>query len=428
MMKMRKFLVLAILLLCFGFLAACSDKESKDDGSSDEKVDAVELELYSWRPEDRQAYETFIEAFEAENPGIKVKFQPFESTEYNTILTNSLVSESGPDIVQLRPYSGTKTIADNGYLVPLNDVPGVMDIEESFLEAAKGSDGQIYGVPTTLNAGVIFYNKDLFAEYGLEPPETWDELVQVSEELKENDIIPIAQAGRAAYLLSMLHGVISPSAYGGNDFVQEITDGTVDITDQRMMETLDRMEQLEPYLPEDFIALDDNDAQALFYAQEAAMYINGDYRLETFENNAPDLNIGVIPGLKGEGESTPYVMNWVDGSYGVVENSEHKEEALKFIEFMASVEFGQMFSDELNRLSAVSGVEPKHELVKQVAQASEANTTPYLLLVYFGEGSPTTKTVFEDSLQGMYLGEISKEQVLEDAQANVERVAKEESE
>ncbi|WP_096274257.1 ABC transporter substrate-binding protein [Paucisalibacillus globulus] len=424
-MKFKKFILFILLVLTSGILFACSDKDTSSSGDSGEKVDAVELELYSWRPEDREAYEKFIEAFEAENPGIKINFQPFESTEYNTILTNSLVSGSGPDIIQLRPYSGTKSIADNGYLTQLNDVPGVMDIEDSFLEAAKGSDGQVYGVPTTLNAGVIFYNKDIFEKYGLAAPETWDELLEVSEELKNNGITPIAQAGRAAYLLSMLHGVVSPSAYGGNDYVDEILAGSTDLTDPRMMETLDRLEEIEQYLPKDFIALDDNDAQALFYAGEAAMYINGDYRLGTFEKNAPEMNIGVVPGLKGEGQNEPYVMNWVDGSFGVVEKSEHKEEALKFIEFMATKEFGQLFSDELNRLSAINGVEPKHELVKQITKASEANTTPYLLLVYFGEGSPTTKTVFEDSLQGMFLGEITKEQVLEDAQKNAERAAEE---
>ncbi|WP_036688557.1 ABC transporter substrate-binding protein [Paucisalibacillus globulus] len=423
-MKYKKLILFMILLIASGMLFACSDKDSKSS-SSEENVDVIELNLYSWRPEDRKAYEKFIEVFESENPGIKINFQPFESTEYNTILTNSLVSGSGPDIVQLRPYSGTKSIADNGYLTPLNDVPGVMEIEESFLEAAKGSDGQVYGVPTTLNAGVIFYNKDIFEEYGLEAPETWDDLLQVSKELKNNGIIPIAQAGRAAYLLSMLHGVISPSAYGGNDYVDEIIAGNTDLTDPKMLETLERMQEIEQYFPEDFIALDDNDVQALFYAGEAAMYINGDYRLGTFETNAPDMNIGVVPGLKADGPNNPLVMNWVDGSYGVVEHSEHKEEALKFIEFMATKEFGQLFSDELNRLSAINGVEPKHELVQQITKASEANTTPYLLLVYFGEGSPTTKTVFEDSLQGMYLGEITKEQVLEDAQKNVERVATE---
>src|SRR5699024_978866 len=383
-------------LLILGMLTACSgESDGKKESAMGE--DVVELELYSWRTEDREAYEKIIEVFEEQNPDIIVNFQPYESTEYNTILTNALVSGTGPDIAQLRPYSGSRTIADNDYLLPLDDVDGINDIDESFLEAAKGSDDKIYGVPLTLNAGVIFYNQNIFEELGLNIPETWEEFLEVSRELKNNDIVPIAQGGRDAYLLSMLHGVISPTAYGEN-YVNDVIEGNTDLIDSRMKDSLDRMEELEEFLPEDFIALDDNDAQAMFYAEEAAMYINGDYRLETFESNIPEIPIDVITGFKDENGESP-VMTWVDSSYGIVENTENEEEVLRFIEFLTTQEFGQLFSDNLNRVSAIEGVTAEHEVVQKITKASEENSTPYLMLVHYGEGSPSTKTIFEDGLQ-----------------------------
>lgn len=429
---MKKKLFIGLFLLTFSiFVVACSgdDKVEKEtSGSGDSNVDAVELEMYSWRTEDRAAYEEIIAAFEEENPDIKINFQPYESTEYNTILTNALVSGTGPDIVQLRPYSGSRTIADNDYLVPLNDINGIDDFDESYLEAARGSDDNVYGIPLTLNAGVVFYNKNIFEEFNLDVPETWDDFVEVSKELVKNDITPVAQGGRDAYLLSMLHGVIAPTAYHGNEYVDDLMAGNADLTDERILQTLDRMEELEAYLPKDFIALDDNDAQAMFYAEEAAMYINGDYRLETFENNIPDMPIGVIPGFKDEETGEASVMNWVDSSYGVVKGTEHEEAALKFMEFMTTPEFGQLFSDTLNRVSAVEGVTANHEIVQQVTEATEASSTPYLLLVHFGDGSPSTKTIFEDGLQGMYLGELTKQELLEKSQENADRAAEEEVE
>ncbi|MEI3614266.1 ABC transporter substrate-binding protein [Pseudogracilibacillus sp. SO30301A] len=424
---MKKKLIYLVILMAFSILFIACSKDAGKEGNKGSDEDTVELEMYSWRTEDRSAYEEIIEEFENENPGIKVNFQPYESTEYNTILTNSLVSGTGPDIVQLRPYSGSRTIADNGYLLPLDDVPGVQDIDDPYLDAAKGSDGNIYGVPLTLNAGVIFYNQNIFDDLNLDVPETWEELIEVSNVLKENDITPIAQGGRDAYLLSMLHGVISPSAYG-NEYVEDVIEGKTDLNDERMLKTLERMEELEEYLPDDFIALDDNDAQAMFYAEEAAMYINGDYRLETFQTNIPDVPIDVITGLKDDTTGDISVMNWVDSSYGVVKNSQHQEEALKFIEFMATKEFGQLFSDNLNRVSAIEGVTANHEIVQKINKASEESSTPYLMLVHFGDGSPSTKTIFEDGLQGMYLKEISKENLLDSAQENADRAAEEEVE
>lgn len=422
-MRLR-FVLLTVLLVVSSllFVACGNSKEAKTgEGASVDKKDTVELEMYSWRTEDRGAYEKIIAKFEEENPGIHIKFQPYESTEYNTILTNALVAGSGPDIVQLRPYSGTKTIADNDYLTALDDLEGLKNIDETYLDAAKGSDGKVYGVPLTLNAAVIFYNENIFKEQGLEVPETWDELLEVSEKLKSKDIIPIAQGGRDAYLLSMVHGVIAPSSYKGNEFVDKVVEGKSDFKDPAFIDSIERMKQLEQYFPKDFIALSDDDAKALFYTEDAAMYINGDYRLETFEENIPDIPLGVISGLSFEkGGETP-VTTWVDGSYGVVKNSKHQDEAMKFMEFMASQQFGQMFSDELNRLSAINGVEPEHPIVQQIAEASEKSSTPYLMLVHFGDGEPTTKTTFENALQGMYLGELTVDEVADETQENVER-------
>jgi raffinose/stachyose/melibiose transport system substrate-binding protein len=421
-MRFRGILLFCLFLSLSILLMACgkSEKENKTDGNG-ENAETVKLVMYSWRPEDRPMYEKAIAAFQDKHPNITIEFQPYKSTEYNTILTNALVSGTGPDIIQLRPYSGATTIADNDYLLPLDDVSGLADFNEQYLDAARGSDGKVYGVPLSLNSGVIFYNKTIFEKYGLEEPTTYEEFIEVCEKLKKEGIVPIAQSGRAAYLLSMTHAVIAPSAYGGNTFV----DSGMDLTDPSFIESVERMQEMAAYFPEDFIAIEDDAAQAMLYTEQAAMYINGDYRLATFESTAPELEIGVIPGLAEEPGGTPMVTTWVDGSYAAVKSSKHPEEALLFMEFLGSKEFGELFSNEVNRISAVPGVVPEHPIVKEISAASEASATPYLMLVHYGEGEPTTKTVFENALQGMYLEEITIDDVIQEAVKNAERAGTE---
>ena len=425
---MNKSLAMAfiVLLTSIFLLVACAEKESGTETkavSGDKKVDGkdqVELLMYSWRPEDREAYEKFIGEFEDMNPDIKVKFKPYKSTEYGTILTNTLVSGQGPDIIQLRPYEGATSIIDGDFILPLDDVKGINDIDEEYLNAARGADGKVYGVPLSLNAGVIFYNKDVFKEHGFEVPTTWDELLAVSEEMLEKDIVPIAQAGKASYLLSLTHSVIGAPMYG-QTYVDDLLSGKVDLSDERFKKSVERMEQLKSLFPKDFIALEDKDTQAMFYTGKAAMYINGSYRLETFENTNPDMNIGIIPSFaETKGGETPFVT-WVDGSFGVVKASKHQEEAKKFMEFMASKDFGQMFSDELDRISAVPGVEPKHELVKEMTKLAEENPAPYLMLVNLGGGSPSTKTTFENALQGMYIDALTVDGVIDESQKSMDK-------
>ncbi|CAM3423637.1 ABC transporter substrate-binding protein [Brevibacillus invocatus] len=385
------------------------------------KKDPVELVMYSWRPEDKEAYEGFIAEFQKMHPHVKVNFRSFKSTEYNTILTNSLTAGSGVDILQLRPYAGAASIADAGYLLPIDDVPGVADIPQSYLDAARGEDGKVYGVPLFINSAVIFYNKQLFQDHGLQTPTTWEEFLQVCEALSQKGIIPVAQAGKAAYLLSYTHNVIGTSAFGGEEYVEKLLSGEVNFTDPAFKESIKRMSDLVPYFPKDFIAIDDKDAQALFYTGKAAMYINGSHRLETFENLNADLPLDIMPALaKEKGGETP-MINWVDGSYGIAKATKHPEEAKAFIQFLASKEFGQMFSDQLNRLSAIPGVVPQHPMLKKMTELSEKSMTSYMMLVHFSEGTPTTKTTFENSLQGMYIGQLAVDKVAEDTQASLEK-------
>ena len=46
-------------------------------------------------------------------------------------------------------------------------------------------DGKLYGLPYNTNARVLLYRKDLFEEFGLEVPKTWDEYVQVASVITE---------------------------------------------------------------------------------------------------------------------------------------------------------------------------------------------------------------------------------------------------
>ncbi|KIL41642.1 sugar ABC transporter substrate-binding protein [Gordoniibacillus kamchatkensis] len=436
-MKRSKWYIGSLMLLLSSIVTACGGgsaakpadakpSDAKPAASGGEaakpKGDPVKLVMYSWRPEDKDGYAKIVAEFEKDNPDIKVEFKPFKSTEYNTILTNALQSGTGVDVLQLRPYDGAKALADAGYLTPVDKVKGIENIPDSYLDAARGSDKKVYGIPIMLNNAVIFYNKKLFDDNGLQVPQTWDEFVKTCDALKAKNIIPIAQSGKAAYLLSTTHAVIGPSAYGGGtDFMNAVLSGATNFKDAKFVESIKRMKQLEAYFPKDFVAIEDKDAQALFYTSKAAMYINGSQRLETFETNKVAFPVEFMPGLSGKKGDPAPIATWVDGSYGIAKSSKHQEQALKLIEFIASKKFGQMYSDELTRVSPINGVAPKHPQLQKMAAYAEKNSTPYLLLTKFSQGTPTTKTTFEDSLQGMYIGKLTPEKVAEDTQASADK-------
>lgn len=87
---------------------------------------------------------------------------------------------------------------------------------------------------------------------------------------------------------------------------------------------------------------------------------------------------------------------------------------------MTTEKFAKLFSNELSRIPAVPGVQTDDELVTAMAEASNDYSTPYLMLVHFNKGNPTTKSTLETELQGMYLDKLSEQDVATKLQENAE--------
>lgn len=339
-MKQFRFHTAASVLLAAALaLTGCSGggiEQESDPEPSQGEGGQVTLSMHSWRVEDTEGYAKLIEAFEAENPNIKIEFKPFKATEYNTILNTALQSDSGPDILQLRPYAPGISLAEAGYLEPLDSLPGITSFPKDVLAAATGKDGKIYGVPLSLNSTQFFYNKKIFEQNGLQEPKRWDELIATAKALKEKGIVPISFGAKEGWLLSLSHGVIAPASFT-DGYVDKLLKGESDLTSPDFLASIQRMQELIPYFPENYAGLDLNDMRTLF-------------------------------------------------------------------------------ANQFKRISAVPGVTTDDPLVNKMAELSQSSSIPYLMVVHFAEGNPTTKQVLENALQGMYLNKLTPEQVVEEVQ------------
>ncbi len=376
------------------------------------------LTFWSWRTEDVAAYEKFIEAFREENPDINVEFTPYLNTEYNTILATALQGGGGPDIIHLRAYGGMEPLAEAGYLVRLDDkIPALADFDPGILLGATNrADGGVYGVPFALQTVQVLYNEDMFEELGLSEPQTWDEFVAVAEALQASGVNALANGALEPWTVETLFGGVGPSYYGGDDFFADITGGETDFTDPRFAAALEQMVAITPYMAENYMGVAYTDMQSMFAFGQAGMLIGGSYELGILEQLNPELNVGAfpVPGLQaGEGRISYYV----DGSYGINAASPNQEAVLKFIQFLASQEYGQMFSDELQQISAVPGVTPTSEELSEIVGLMNDVGTPYLMLTAFRFGQPSGSTLLQNEMQAVLAGD----QEVADAVANIQR-------
>ena len=373
----------------------------------------VKLTFWSWRPEDKWAYDRMIRVFEQRNPGIQVEFVPFKQTEYNTILSTALTAGKGPDIIHLRAYGGLETFSAPGFIEPLSfeAVPELRTFSRQMLDGARGrKDGKLYGVPFASQTIVIYYNKKIFAQNGLSVPKSWDELLAVGKALKDKGVLPIANGGKEGWTLEVMAGAVAPNFYGGTLFYDAVMAGHTSFKDATYTSALAKMLELRPYMHQSFMGVDYATMQQLFLNEQAAMFIGGSWEIGFFKSQNKNLDFDVFAPPPLRAGQVPWVSSFNDGNYGVYAKSANKDAAIKFIRFTATREFGQMFTDMLAQTSAVPGVVIKDPILKHV-QEMNRKATPYIMLVGFRWQAPTGSTLLQSALQAMMAGQKTPEQV-----------------
>lgn len=79
-----------------------------------------------------------------------------------------------------------------------------------------------------------------------------------------------------------------------------------------------------------------------------------------------------------------------------------------------------MFTNTLQQISAVPGVEPENEILAEVVALMEESASPYLMLTAFRYGQPSGSTLLQNELQGVFAGEITVDEALANIQAGLE--------
>jgi multiple sugar transport system substrate-binding protein len=140
------------------------------------------LRFVTWKWEAPQVFDQAIADFEKQNPGVRVKLEigPHSSTQFHDLLTQKLKNRDTELDVFFMDVIWPAEFASAGWALPLDHFFPVTE-QDKFLKApieANHYRGPIFGVPVFIDAGVLYYRKDLLQKYALLPPRSWPELVQ----------------------------------------------------------------------------------------------------------------------------------------------------------------------------------------------------------------------------------------------------------
>lgn len=280
-----------------------------------------------------------IEQF-SKDTGIKVNTLVLEESNLWS-KTGLEVSAPSTDINVIMGH--TKDIpafSQAGYLEPLEDYLAAYDTysdndyAKAYLDACRGSDGLLYGLPMYHNGMLMMYRADIFAEHGLSLPETWEDLEALCAKLAEvePDMAPFAMRGQnplfgwtmvyrgygGAYIDEEMHSVMD------EEIVKKATEYLVNL--------------LNTYGPEGIANYNYSEVQTDFMQGKLVSFIDSyNVSVRAEDPNESPLTAGKI-GYWTMPAGTTRVGPGFTWAMIIPKNTTHKEEAAQFLAWLMSPE------------------------------------------------------------------------------------------
>lgn len=305
--------------------------------------------------------------FMAANPDIKVELPFLENEAFKAKLTTLLQSADAPDVFHSWGGGVFYEQAAAGVLRPIEDVlseEAKANVGTAGVSAFTAPDGHLYGVARDVSEVVLWYNKTLFEQAGVDPASmsTWEGFLAGVQAFKDAGITPIAIGAKDKWpahfwwskLVIRLAGQEGFEAaargegdgFAGEDFV-------------KAGEYFLELAALDPW-QEGFLAADYGSASGQFGDGLAAMHLMGDWDYGAMKDNSankagiPDAELGILPfptieGGKGDPTDT------LGGLGGVLFSKNASDAAIKWIEFFNNAENQAKYAKEAYYIPIAKG-------------------------------------------------------------------------
>ena len=385
-------------------------------------TEEIEFWTMQLQPKFNDYFNELIAEFEAENPGIEVRWVDVPWSAMESKILTAVSAKTAPDVVNLNPVFASQLATRNAWFDLDREIsPEARSQYLPNIWKASILNDKSFGIPWYLTTQIVVYNRALLEEAELEsPPATYAELAELAEQVKE-------QTGKYGFFVSFV-----PEDSG--EVLESLIKMGVRLLDEEGKAAFNTPEGKAAFqywvdlyqkelLPPEVLTQGHRYAIDLYQAGETALLKTGAQFFPTIENNAPEIAkvSDVAPQVTGKlGKKNVAVMNLV-----IPRDTDNPEEALKFALFVTNSNNQLAFAREANVLPStrdsvqeyVRNLNEKNELSpldRASKVGAEQLSQAEVLIPVMDNIKALQKTIYSN-LQAAMLGEKSVEQALEDA-------------
>ncbi|MFD0712620.1 extracellular solute-binding protein [Paenibacillus sp. GCM10027626] len=153
---------------------------SNDDDSAGETITL----WLGWGRDQAQVLNAMINDMFTPQTNIQVQVKLVQASNIQAVL-----ADEGPDVSIMVGRGQPVNLAMRGALTDLSTFGDFTEVRKRFMDEATVPytfNGGVYGLPDTETFYMMFYRKDIFAELGINPPQTWDDLYEIAPIIQRN--------------------------------------------------------------------------------------------------------------------------------------------------------------------------------------------------------------------------------------------------
>lgn len=375
----RRYLGLTAAVAVMGMTATLSGCGSSG-GSGDVTLKLVAADYGTSEANKSDKYwDGIARGFEASHPGIKVDVTVLPWTDIDRDVAKMVKDGKAPDIAQIGAYAN---YAKAGKLYSADEmlsIPTQANFLPKLIDAGQVNRIQ-YGLPFVASTRLLFYNKKLFSQAGLDAPKTWSDIASDAAALKQRGVsypfaLPLGpEESQAETLMWMLSG--------GGAYTDEV--GSYDIASEENVKTFDWLKSklvdkglVGPVAPGKL-----NRAKAFeeFSKGKVGMLNGHPTLMEEAQKQGVQVGMVPLPGEHGPTEGSMGVADWIMG----FKQNDHRVEIGKFFDYLFSdknvIRFADMYDllPPTNSASAAMEDDAKYKPLHQfLAALPESEFYPF---------------------------------------------------
>jgi multiple sugar transport system substrate-binding protein len=394
----------------------------QDFGTADLEISGdVEIQYWQYELAAKTALvEELIPEFEEANPGITIRHEVYPYDDFRQQVAAAVQAGEGPDVLNVF-FGWVPAYVQQQFLVPFpQDIFPHDQIEEHFFPMVQSSkiQGEYYALPIAVRTLALFCNNDLMEEAGIEPPTTWDELIEAAKATTKKDGDNFETVGFTWDIGGQGHNWWREGLIRQNGGAPSSDDNrTLQWTSPEAVEAFNYHCS---FLLEHGVTQSgfQTDGATAFASGSAGFHVDGSYRVGSYLNDAPDLNYSIVP-LPEKEQKSSFASYWANTITRNAAEGDKLIAAAKWIDFLSSAGVQQRWTPATGELPARTALAADPALVEDEKLAPFIESLEFSYASFIVNEADLRQAVM-DAYDQVTLNGLDPEMALQEAQDKVQ--------